>query len=154
MIILYDADCGFCRWTVAWALKRDTRGVLDTITIQSDEATGMLADLDPVQRLRSMHVMHDNDRRESGGAAMRAVLEALPSTRRAAWFAAVWPQAADVLYTVVARNRRHFGRFVSAAARQRADALLQDVRTRSVGSGEHEASCECCRSRHLTAPNL
>ena len=79
MIVLYDGDCGFCRWTVAWALKRDRNGVLEIAPIQSPTGDRLLADLPPAERLSSVHVVGDDGGRESGGAAVREVLDALPS---------------------------------------------------------------------------
>jgi predicted DCC family thiol-disulfide oxidoreductase YuxK len=110
MIVLYDEGCGFCQWTVAWALKRDTRDVLRPEAIQSPTGARMLADLDPASRLQSMHVVHETGRRESGGAALRAVLETLPSTRLAARVLSRFPRTTDHGYAFVARHRRHFGR--------------------------------------------
>ena len=127
MIVLYDADCGFCRWTVTWALARDARGVLQPAAIQSPTGAELLADLQPEVQLRSMHVLHDSHRRDSGGAALCAVLAALPSARFAARAAARWPGATEVVYRFVARHRRYFGRLVSSAARRKADATLARI---------------------------
>jgi predicted DCC family thiol-disulfide oxidoreductase YuxK len=119
MIVLYDDDCGFCRWTLHWALDRDERRALTPVAIGSEEGERLLADLDPAARLASMHVVHGDGRRESGGAALRAVLASLPSTRAAARLAAASPAATDVLYAFVARHRARAGRLVGASARCR-----------------------------------
>jgi len=71
-----------------------------------------------------MHVVRDDGHRDSGGAALRAVLDSLPSVRWAATLGAVWPRATDKLYAFVATHRRYAGRLVSRTARLRADAAL------------------------------
>jgi predicted DCC family thiol-disulfide oxidoreductase YuxK len=112
VIVLFDSDCGFCRRTLDWALARDRDHLLEPHPIQSATGAELLADLDPTERLRSAHVIHDDGRRESGGAAMRAVLDVLPSARRLAWLARLSPRATDAGYRVVARHRSFFGRLV------------------------------------------
>jgi predicted DCC family thiol-disulfide oxidoreductase YuxK len=112
VIVLYDSDCGFCRWTLDWALKRDREHVLEPHPIQSARGAELLADLDPAERLRQAHVVHAYGRRESGGAAMRAVLDVLPPARRLAWLARLSPRATDAGYRFVARHRAVFGRLV------------------------------------------
>jgi predicted DCC family thiol-disulfide oxidoreductase YuxK len=132
VIVLYDDDCGFCRWTVAWALARDCRRVLTPAAILSDKGTRLLGDITPAAREASMHVVHADGRRESGGAALRAVLVALPSTRVAARLAGVFPRATDALYAFVARHRTRFARLVRVSARRRADARLAESCTRGL----------------------
>jgi predicted DCC family thiol-disulfide oxidoreductase YuxK len=129
VIVLYDDDCGFCRWTVAWGLRRDARGVLEVMPIQSRVGEELLADLTPEKRLRSAHVIHADRGRESGGAAVRAVLAVLPSAGPLAWLAKLWPRATDLAYDFVAGHRCWFGHLVSPAAKRRADALLLEKRT-------------------------
>ena len=116
VIVLYDSDCGFCRWTLEWALARDSGHALEPHPIQSAKGGELLSDLDPEARMREAHVVHDDGRRESGGAAMRAVLDALPSARRLAWLARLSPRATDASYRFVARHRGAFGRLVRLRA--------------------------------------
>jgi predicted DCC family thiol-disulfide oxidoreductase YuxK len=130
VIVLYDDDCGFCRWTVAWGLRRDRRGVLEVLPIQSHLGAELLADLAPEERLRSAHVIHSDRGRESGGAAVRAVLDVLPSARVLRLLAGVWPSMTDRVYDFVAGHRSWFGHLIGAGARRRADELLLERRTR------------------------
>jgi predicted DCC family thiol-disulfide oxidoreductase YuxK len=124
VIVLYDSDCGFCRWTIAWALKRDRNHVLGVAPIQSSTGAELLADLDPAERLESAHAVHDDGRRESGGAAVRTVLEVLPSARPLAWLAGLSPRLTEAVYRLVADHRSAVSRLVPARAKRRADALL------------------------------
>jgi predicted DCC family thiol-disulfide oxidoreductase YuxK len=112
VIVLYDGECRFCRWTIAWALERDAHRALAVAPIQSPAGARLLADLPAAERLRSLHVVHDDARRASGGAAVRDVLDALPSARALAWVASRSPRFTDFIYGVVARHRGQIGRLV------------------------------------------
>jgi predicted DCC family thiol-disulfide oxidoreductase YuxK len=126
-IVLYDGDCGFCRWMVAWALERDRDHVLTVAPIQSPTGERLLADLEPAERLRSVHVVHDDGRRTSGGAAVREVLGVLPAARR---FAPLG--GAEWAYRLVAAQRGRISRLVPAKSKARADELLERRRRDSV----------------------
>jgi predicted DCC family thiol-disulfide oxidoreductase YuxK len=125
MLVLYDADCGFCRWAMAWALDHDSRRAIVAVPIQSPLGSQLLADLSPDERLAAAHVIRDDGARDSGGAAAAEVLAALPRTRSLAWLACRLPAPTAALYGLVATHRHGFGRFVGAGARRRADRLLQ-----------------------------
>jgi predicted DCC family thiol-disulfide oxidoreductase YuxK len=128
MLVLYDADCGFCRWAMAWALGHDPRRALVAVPIQSPLGSQLLADLSSDERLVAAHVVRDGGARESGGAAAAEVLGALPRTRSLGWLARRLPAPTATLYGLVATHRHGFGRFVGAEARRRADRLLQAER--------------------------
>jgi predicted DCC family thiol-disulfide oxidoreductase YuxK len=136
MLVLYDADCGFCRWAVAWGLCHDPRHVLVAVPIQSELGAQLLADLSPGERLAAAHVVRDDGTRDSGGTAVAEVLGALPSTRALGRLARVLPAPTAALYGLVARHRHGFGRFVGAAPRRRADRVLQDERVTTAGELE------------------
>ena len=119
MIVLYDEDCGFCRWTVAWALRRDRDHVLAIAPIQSPTGNELLADVPPAERLLAAHVVRDDGRRESGGAAVREVLDALPSAHPLARLASI-----PIVYRLTARHRRRLSRLVPERAKLRADGVL------------------------------
>jgi predicted DCC family thiol-disulfide oxidoreductase YuxK len=125
VIVLYDADCGFCRWAMAWAVRRDHHHVLVTVPIQSPLGSELLVDVDPSERLRSAHVVGDDGRRRSAGVATAEVLGALPQTQGLARLAHHLPNTTALLYGAVAKRRNSFGRLVGKEARLRADRLLQ-----------------------------
>jgi predicted DCC family thiol-disulfide oxidoreductase YuxK len=125
LIVLYDADCGFCRWAMAWALAHDRRRLLVAVPIQSQLGSELLADVDPSERLRRAHVVHDDGSRHSGGAAAADVLSVLEATRMLGRLARGMPRTTALVYGVIAARRRSFGRLVGQAARQRADVLLK-----------------------------
>jgi predicted DCC family thiol-disulfide oxidoreductase YuxK len=124
MIVLYDADCGFCRWATAWAIRRDRRHVLVAVPIQSPLGCELLVDIVPSDRLRSAHVVRDDGSRRSGGAAAADVLSVLPPTRALGRLTRSLPRTTALLYGVVAARRVSFGRLIGKQARRRADDLL------------------------------
>jgi predicted DCC family thiol-disulfide oxidoreductase YuxK len=119
VIVLYDGDCGFCRRSVDWALRRDRDRRLTATPIQSPTGEFLLADLTPDQRLREVHVINDDGRRSSGGAAVKDVLRALPSARGLARVVSVSPRMTQVGYRFVANHRALFGKLRSPRSAQR-----------------------------------
>jgi predicted DCC family thiol-disulfide oxidoreductase YuxK len=124
VIVLYDADCGFCRWAMAWAVRHDLEHVLITAPIQSPLGSELLADVALAERLGAAHVVSDAGHRDSGGDAAAEVLSALPATRALGRLARDLPGTTALLYGVVAAQRKSLGRLVGNAARRRADDLL------------------------------
>jgi predicted DCC family thiol-disulfide oxidoreductase YuxK len=129
-IVLYDEDCGFCRWGVDLLLRLDRRHVLEAIPIQSAEGADHLSSMPPRERLESWHVRSPDGRLWSGGDAVPVVLRLLPGGRGLARVAALFPRTVDRLYRFVARNRSTFGRLVGA----RACAVDPSARTSGVQS--------------------
>jgi predicted DCC family thiol-disulfide oxidoreductase YuxK len=109
---------------MAWAVRRDRHHVLVTVPIQSPLASELLVDVVPGERLRSAHVVRDDGRRRSGGAAAAEVLSVLPPTRALGRLVRSLPRTTALLYGAVAARRKSFGRLVSKKARRRADDLL------------------------------
>jgi predicted DCC family thiol-disulfide oxidoreductase YuxK len=124
-LLLYDADCGFCRWAVAQALRFDRARRLRPLQIQSVDGQGLLAALDPAERLASWHLVTADGCLFSGGAAAAPLLRLLP---RGAFLASLFsasPRTTDRVYFWVARHRTDLGRFVSTRARMRANTLVE-----------------------------
>jgi predicted DCC family thiol-disulfide oxidoreductase YuxK len=131
VIVLYDDDCGFCRWSIAWALRRVGGKRLVAVPIQSPLGDELLAELDEHERLRSAHVIDEHGARRSGGAAAADVLSALAPTRALGRLANRAPAPTSLLYDFVASHRHGFARFVGASARRRADELLDAMSIRT-----------------------
>jgi predicted DCC family thiol-disulfide oxidoreductase YuxK len=125
LIVLYDDDCGFCRWAMAWALRHDRRQRLVAAPIQSPLGAELLGDLAPDRRLAAAHVVGADGRRRSGGAAAAAVLDRLDGTRLLGRLAGSAPGVTGYLYDAVAGRRTAFGRLVGEGPRRRADRLLE-----------------------------
>lgn len=110
---------------MAWAVRHDRRNLLVTVPIQSQLGCELLADVEPGDRLRSAHVVGDDGRRRSAGAAAAEVLGVLSQTQGLARLAHRLPRTTALLYGVVAKRRNGFGRLVGDEARLRADRLLR-----------------------------
>jgi predicted DCC family thiol-disulfide oxidoreductase YuxK len=109
-LVLYDENCGFCRWSLARLLRWDRRGRLRAASIQGEEGGRLLADLNERDRLASWHLVTPDGRRYSGGAATGPLALLLPGGTPVAFLAETFPQSSDRLYRWVARNRDTLGR--------------------------------------------
>ena len=121
--MLYDADCGFCRWSLAKLLAWDRRGRLRPVALQSREADSLLAGMREEERMASWHLVSDGEVR-SGGAAFEPLLRMLPGGRPLAALAARAPRLTECGYRWVADHRSAFGRLLTDGARRRADARI------------------------------
>jgi predicted DCC family thiol-disulfide oxidoreductase YuxK len=124
LIVLYDSDCGFCRWSLAKLLAWDRDRRLQPKAIDSAEGKRLLADLSSEQRAASWHLVEADGRRSSAGAAAAALLRELPGGGPLAALLERFPRATERTYGWVARNRRELGRLIPAGAKRRADARI------------------------------
>jgi predicted DCC family thiol-disulfide oxidoreductase YuxK len=124
LVVLYDGDCGFCAWGLAWVLRWDRRGNLTPAAIQSAEGARLLADMPEDRRLSSWHACDEHGRRSSGGAALAPLLGRLPAGAPLAALARRFPRATESSYAWVAANRSHLGRLIPQARQRRARALI------------------------------
>lgn len=122
--VLYDRDCGFCRWSVGRLLAWDRAGRLRPVAIQSPEGQRLLGDLPPEQRLASAHAVDAAGRRSSGGDAMAPIAAVLPGGATLAALGRRAPAVARAGYRAVAGRRSVLGRLISDAARARADERI------------------------------
>jgi predicted DCC family thiol-disulfide oxidoreductase YuxK len=111
LLVLFDADCGFCLYGRDVLLRWDRRGQLRADVIQRHERT-TLADLSADERLATWHAIHPDGRRESRAAALAAVLERLPGGRAGAWAIRAFPDPADRVYRWVAAHRTGISRLL------------------------------------------
>lgn len=108
-LVLYDGDCGFCRWSLDRLLRWDRHGRLRATPIQSDEGGRLLADLSEADRLGSWHLVAPDGSRHSGGAAVGPLAGLLPGGAPVALLAGAFPRTTDRVYRWVARNRDRLG---------------------------------------------
>jgi predicted DCC family thiol-disulfide oxidoreductase YuxK len=124
--ILYDADCGFCRWSLAQVLRLDRRHVLRPVALQDPEAATLLPGMSHEKRMSSWHLVGEDGRVYSGGAAFAPLLRLVPGGDPFARLLVHFPRLADVAYRAVADRRSFFGRLVpassAACARERIEA--------------------------------
>jgi predicted DCC family thiol-disulfide oxidoreductase YuxK len=130
-IVIYDDDCGFCRWSLALFLSVSRRsavpGPLRPLPLGTQEADRLLADLTVEQRNASWHLVIDEafgPARFSAGAALGPTLALLPRARRPAALIARMPRLTERGYRWVAAHRGLLGRFVPARARRWADRVI------------------------------
>jgi predicted DCC family thiol-disulfide oxidoreductase YuxK len=115
-VILYDEDCGFCRWSLSKFLAWDRRGRLRPVPLQSEEADRLLADMDTETRMRSWHLVTPSGRVYSAGAAVPPLLRLLPGGKPLALASERFPRATERLYRWVADHRDRLGRTLGAQA--------------------------------------
>jgi predicted DCC family thiol-disulfide oxidoreductase YuxK len=128
-VILYDADCGFCRWSLDKILAWDRRGRLRPVPLQSEEADRLLEGIDPTTRMASWHLVTPDGLVRSGGAVVPPLARLLPGGAPVAVLAGALPGTTDRAYRLVARNRDRLGTWlggqacaVDPSARRSADA--------------------------------
>lgn len=114
--VLYDEDCGFCRWSADAIRRWDSRRALAFAPIQSERGSELLHAVPVGLRLDSMHAVTPDGRVWSGGEAVRAILDLLPYASPPASLAATFPEATDHLYRLVARHRERLGRWLGQDA--------------------------------------
>jgi predicted DCC family thiol-disulfide oxidoreductase YuxK len=150
--VIYDSDCGFCKWSLALLLSWDRGGhALRPLALGTTEADRLLADLDVEQRNASWHVVVDpsTTRRDaaggalglepvgdaeapgrpaplrySAGAAFAPAVRLLPHGRIPAALVARIPRLTERTYRWVVGHRGALGRFVPARARRWADGVI------------------------------
>ena len=144
--VLYDRDCGFCRWSLAKILAWDRAGRLRPLPIQSEEGRRLLdaAEVPEEKRLRSWHLVHPDGRVESAGAAFPALFRLLPAGAPVAALTGALPGLSERGYMLVANNRTLFGRPLTRGMKDRATARIDERGPQDVAFSTG-ASCEVRR---------
>jgi predicted DCC family thiol-disulfide oxidoreductase YuxK len=124
--VLYDAECGFCRVSLALLLAWDRGGVLRPVALQSPEAERLLEGMTNEERMASWHLVGSEGDVRSAGAAFSPVLRLLPGAGPVARLADRFPAAAEGAYAAVAARRSLFGRLLPAAAKRWADRKIRE----------------------------
>jgi len=114
--LLYDEDCGFCRWSVERIRRWDRRGALRFAPIQSAEGDALLGDMDQERRIASWHLVDEAGVVRSAGAGIAPLFRLLPGGAPFSLLARAFPKSADRLYRVVAGNRDRLGRMLGERA--------------------------------------
>jgi predicted DCC family thiol-disulfide oxidoreductase YuxK len=114
--VCYDDDCGLCRWC-AWQLRRwDRWGRLRFVPLGDPRSDALLHTLSPERRRSSWHLVSDDGRVTSGGAAVPRVFELLPGGRPLAAIADRFPALTERAYRWVADRRERIGRLLGQEA--------------------------------------
>jgi predicted DCC family thiol-disulfide oxidoreductase YuxK len=104
-VLLYDAECGFCRRALGRVLRWDRRGRLEPLALQDPRAGELLRDLTEQQRMDSWHLVSPSGERWSAGAAAPPLLRLLPGGGIPARLLAAFPGLTERAYRFVARHR-------------------------------------------------
>jgi predicted DCC family thiol-disulfide oxidoreductase YuxK len=111
-VVLFDEDCGFCRWSLDKILAWDRRGRLRPVAIQSEEGGRLLAAVPERERLDSWHLVDPCGVVRSGGAGAAPLASLLPGGRPLAWLFGTFPGVTDRVYRWVAGNRDRLARLL------------------------------------------
>ena len=122
--LLYDSDCGFCRWSLGKVLAWDRRGRIRPVSLQSKEAEALLAGMTEEERLGSWHLVGGDGRVRSAGAGIPPLLRLLPGGSPLAAVADRTPGALERGYRWVAGRRGTWGRLLTDGAKRRADKRI------------------------------
>jgi predicted DCC family thiol-disulfide oxidoreductase YuxK len=110
--VLYDADCGFCRWSLDKLLAWDRSRRLNSAPIQSREGQQLLAPIPKEARLDSWHLVLPTGELLSAGAAAEPLARMLPGGRPLAALFRTFPGATERAYRYVADHRDRWARLL------------------------------------------
>jgi predicted DCC family thiol-disulfide oxidoreductase YuxK len=113
-VLLYDRDCGFCRWSLGKVLAWDRRGRIRPVALQSKEADELLAAMSADQRMGSWHLVRPDGEVRSAGEGIAPLLRLLPGG------------AMERGYRFVAGHRSRWGKLVTGGAKRRADRKIAE----------------------------
>jgi predicted DCC family thiol-disulfide oxidoreductase YuxK len=133
--VLYDRDCGFCRWSLAQLLALDRGSRLRPVALGTPAADVLLADLTPEQRKASWHLVSPEGRRWSAGAAGPPLARLLPGGRLPAALLERAPGATERAYRWVAEHRSSLSRLVPTRAKAHAYARIERASQAAFNAG-------------------
>ncbi len=122
--VLYDRDCGFCRWTLAALLDLDRAHRLRPVALQDPEADLLLRGMPAGPKYASAHLVTADGQIYSGGLAVAPILELLPHGTSFARVARLVPGPLRQGYDWVARHRTLLSRPVPGRLKRRATARI------------------------------
>jgi len=125
-IVLYDADCDWCRWSLAKILAWDRDRRVRTVALQDAEADALLAGMAPAERMASWHLVTAAGRRHSGGAALAPLLRLFPGGPPVARAAEALPGLTVRGYRWIAEHRTLLGRPLRRSWIERANARIRE----------------------------
>jgi len=127
--VLYDTDCGFCRWTVAIILKWDRAEKLRTAEIQGATGERLLTGMSEATKLASWHFVTEQGEVYSAGSAFPHLFNLLPGGSVFSWLTSVFYRPTEFFYRLVADNRSTLSKFVPKSAKTKADRVVESRHT-------------------------
>lgn len=125
-VILYDRDCGFCKWSLAKLLAWDRRRHLRPVSLQDPQAEARLRGMEEERRMASWHLVKEDGAVHSAGDAAAPLMRLLPGGLPLAALFASLPRTTERLYALVASNRRLLGRVIPHGAVARAERRIAE----------------------------
>ncbi len=125
-VVVYDGDCGLCKWLLALLLRWDRDERLRPLALALPEADELLADLAPEQRSASWHLISPAGARTSAGEALAPLLSLLPGGRVPAAAFASLPRQTQAGYAFIAEHRSGLSKLLPARAKRRAGELVRE----------------------------
>jgi predicted DCC family thiol-disulfide oxidoreductase YuxK len=122
--VLYDAECAFCRWSLAHLLRRDPHEKLRIVPLRSSEAAVLLPRLTAAERAAAAHLVTADRRVFSGGAAALPLARVLGAGAPVVALLSVLGAVTPWGYRLIAANRALLSRVVPSGARRRADRTV------------------------------
>ena len=111
-LILWDGDCGFCRRSVAWLLRRDRRRKFRATPYQAAPSPPMTPQLFAACE-KSVHVIASDGRIFKGARAVFFILEHIGWKRAARLLSSpLLLPLCEIGYRIVANNRTFFSRLL------------------------------------------
>jgi predicted DCC family thiol-disulfide oxidoreductase YuxK len=110
--VLYDEDCGFCKWSLDKILAWDRNRHLRPVAIQSEEGQRLLASVPEEERLDSWHLVEPSGEVRSAGSAAAPLFDLLPGGKPLAGIARALPGPTEGAYRAVAGNRDRLARLL------------------------------------------
>jgi predicted DCC family thiol-disulfide oxidoreductase YuxK len=111
-VVLYDEDCGFCKWSLDKILAWDRHRRLRPLPIQSEEGGRLLAGVPQELRLESWHLVAPSGEVRSAGDAAAPLASLLPGGRPLAFLFRTFPGITNRAYRLVAGNRDRIARLL------------------------------------------
>jgi len=111
-VVLYDEDCGFCKWSLDKILAWDRAQRLRPVPIQSEEGSQLLAPIPPGARLDSWHLVRPDGRLFSAGGAAAPLARLLPGGRPLAAAFTAFPRTTERAYRFTANHRDWLARLL------------------------------------------
>jgi len=104
-VLLYDADCPFCRWSMKKILAWDRGRRIRPVRLQDPEAQQLVGGMDERKKMSSWHLVTPDGEVHSGGGAASSLFRMLPGGRPLSALASTFPRTTERAYRWVSRHR-------------------------------------------------
>ena len=111
-VVLYDDECGFCKWSLDKILAWDRHWRVRPAPIQSEEGERLLAGVPRDLWLDSWHLVEPSGEVHSAGDAAAPLASLLPGGRPLAFLFRTFPGITSRAYRLVAENRDRIARLL------------------------------------------